>query len=305
MVLITNVLDADNRNMARKILVTGANGQLGRCIRDLSNLAESAAYEICFTDVEELDICEKDSVAAFVEQHHIEVIINAAAYTAVDKAEDERDMAFRLNRDAVRNLAEVARDHGAYLIHVSTDYVFSGEHCHPYKVDDEIAPKSVYGASKFAGEEAMRESGCNGSIIRTAWLYSEYGRNFVKTMLQKGRECDVLRVVTDQVGGPTYAGDLARAIFKVLSANLEKRGVQTYHYANEGVISWFDFTQAIVEIAGLDCKVMPIFSSEFAAKAQRPAYSVFDLTKIKSDTGIDIPYWKHSLKLIINKLNKE
>lgn len=305
MALIMNALDVDNNKMKGKILVTGANGQLGRCIRDLSVTPVGEGYDFFFTDVEELDICDKSAVEKYVAENGINIIVNAAAYTAVDKAEDERDAAFRINRDAVRNLAEVAQNHGAYLVHVSTDYVFSGEHCHPYKVDDEIAPKSVYGESKFAGEEAMRNSGCNGSIIRTAWLYSEYGRNFVKTMLQKGAECDSVRVVTDQVGGPTYAGDLAGAIFKVLEVNVTKESVRTYHYANEGVISWYDFTQAIMEIAGLSCKVNPIFSSEFAAKAQRPAYSVFDLHKIKREMDIEIPYWKHSLKLIINKLNKE
>ena len=290
--------------MEKRVLVTGANGQLGSCIRDLATTDIADDYEFFFTDVAELDICNQNQVANFVSEHQIEIIVNAAAYTAVDKAEDEQDAAYRLNRDAVRNLAEAAKDNEAYLIHISTDYVFSGEHCHPYKVDDEVAPKSIYGASKFAGEEAMRQSGCNGSIIRTAWLYSEYGRNFVKTMLQKGKECDCVRVVTDQVGGPTYAGDLARAIFNVLAVNLDKQGVRTYHYANEGVISWYDFTQAIMEIASLECEVLPIFSSEFAAKAQRPAYSVFDLTKIKSEIKIRIPYWKESLELIINKLSK-
>lgn len=285
-----------------RILVTGANGQLGRCLQDLSKTEQGNGYEFFFTDIEELDICDRALVRSYVQGHNIGVLINAAAYTAVDQAEEEAIAAYRLNRDAVENLAIVCAESGSYLIQISTDYVFSGERCHPYQVDDEIAPQSIYGKSKAAGEQIMRESGCNGSIIRTSWLYSEYGRNFVKTMLALGQDRKEINVVSDQVGCPTYAGDLAKAIMAVVRGNCKKTGIQTYHYANEGTISWYDFSKNIMEIAGLNCEVKSIFTAEYPSKAPRPSYSVFDLSRIKQDFGLKIPYWRESLKLIINKL---
>lgn len=286
----------------KNILVTGANGQLGRCIQDLSKTLDCNDYQFHFTDIGELDICQKEDIDNFVSKFGIDIIINAAAYTAVDKAEDDQEAAYRLNRDAVGNIAEVCANRGIYFIHISTDYVFSGEHCHPYREDDAIAPKSIYGKSKAAGEEKIRESGCNATIIRTSWLYSEYGSNFVKTMLRLGKERDSLSVVCDQVGGPTYAGDLAKAIFAAIEGNDTRKGVHLYHFANEGSISWFDFTKAIMRIAGMGCPVASIFTSEYPTKAPRPSYSVFDLRKIKAELGIKTPYWEESLVLTINKL---
>lgn len=283
------------------ILITGANGQLGNCLRDLAAEYQER-YRFFYTDVEELDITDAAAIDRYVADNQIQIIINAAAYTAVDKAEDDVDMAYKLNRDAVRNLAEVAKAHNCLLVHISTDYVFSGESCHPYKEDDTPAPKSVYGASKLAGEQAVAEVGCRAIIIRTSWLYSEYGHNFVKTMLRLGDERKEVSVVCDQIGDPTYAGDLAQAILLCLTANLEKTGMQVYHFANEGVISWYDFAKAIMEISGKSCAVFPIFTGEYPAKAPRPAYSVFNLRKTKTELGISIPYWRDSLALIINKL---
>ena len=285
----------------KNILITGANGQLGNCLRDLADDYQGK-YTFFHTDVEELDITDAAAIDRYVVDNQIQVIVNAAAYTAVDKAEDDVDMAYKLNRDAVRNLAEVAKAHDCLLVHISTDYVFSGECCHPYKEDDTPAPKSVYGASKLAGEQAVAEVGCRAIIIRTSWLYSEYGHNFVKTMLRLGDERKEVSVVCDQIGGPTYAGDLAQAILLCLTANLEKTGMQVYHFANEGVISWYDFAKAIMEISGKSCAVFPIFTGEYPAKAPRPAYSVFNLRKTKTELGISIPYWRDSLALIINKL---
>lgn len=283
------------------ILITGANGQLGNCLRDLAAEYQER-YRFFYTDVEELDITDAAAIDRYVADNQIQIIVNAAAYTAVDKAEDDVDMAYKLNRDAVRNLAEVSKAHDCLLVHISTDYVFSGECCHPYKEDDTPAPKSVYGASKLAGEQAVAEVGCRAIIIRTSWLYSEYGHNFVKTMLRLGDERKEVLVVCDQIGGPTYAGDLAQAILLCLTANLEKTGMQVYHFANEGVISWYDFAKAIMEISGKPCAVFPIFTGEYPAKAPRPAYSVFNLRKTKTELGISIPYWRDSLALIINKL---
>ena len=286
----------------QNILITGANGQLGNCLRDLAAEYQER-YLFFYTDVEELDITDAAAIDRYVTDNQIHVIINAAAYTAVDKAEDDVDMAYKLNRDAVRNLAEVARTHDCLLVHISTDYVFSGEACHPYKEDDTPSPKSVYGASKLAGEQAIAEVGCRAIIIRTSWLYSEYGRNFVKTMLQLGRERDEVSVVSDQIGGPTYAGDLAKAVMQCVASDAEHEGAHFYHFANEGVISWYDFAKAIMEISGNQCAVHPIFTGEYPAKAPRPAYSVFNLRKIKTELDITIPYWRESLILIINKLS--
>ncbi len=276
---------------------------MGRCLQDLS--AGRPEWAFFFTDVDTLDICQPDQTEAFVRTHAIDVIINAAAYTAVDRAEDDIEMAYAINREAVANLANIARQHNAYLVHISTDYVFSGESCHPYSIEEPMAPISVYGKSKAAGEEAIRQSECSATIIRTSWLYSEYGHNFVKTMLKLGQERESVSVVCDQIGGPTYAGDLAAVILKAVEVNRGKNGVQLYHFANEGSISWFDFTHAIMEMAGLTCRVESIFTSEYPAKAPRPAYSVFNLRKIKTEFGWNIPYWRNSLRLVINKLHSK
>lgn len=285
----------------QNILITGANGQLGNCLRDLA-ADHQDLYNFYYTDVEELDITDAAAIENYVTDNQIDIIVNAAAYTAVDKAEDEADLAHLINCTAVGNLANVAKKYGLTLVHISTDYVFSGNAYIPYKEDDSTGPLSVYGRTKLAGERAIVESGCRAIIIRTSWLYSEYGHNFVKTMLRLGAEREIVRVVSDQIGGPTYAGDLAAVIFQLLACENVESQVQIYHFANEGVCSWFDFAKAIMELAGLGCQVEAISTSEYPAKAHRPPFSVFNLSKIKSVTKMRIPYWKDSLKLVINKL---
>ncbi len=287
----------------KNILITGANGQLGNCLRDLAADYQNL-YHYYYTDVDTLDITDASAIEAFVTENSIDIIINAAAYTAVDKAEDDQENAYRINCTAVKNLAEVAKKHGLFLVHISTDYVFSGELATPHVETDATAPKSVYGSTKLAGERAIEESGCLAVIIRTSWLYSEYGNNFVKTMLRLGAERDVVRVVSDQVGGPTYAGDLARAVMGILEHKPES-GVDYYHFANEGVCSWFDFAKAIMELGGLGCRVEAIPTSDYPAKARRPAFSLFNLRKIKGTLGVGIPYWRDSLVLTINKLQQK
>lgn len=287
----------------RNILITGANGQLGNCLRDLAADFQDK-YNFYYTDVAELDITDAEAIEKFVVDNGIDIIINAAAYTAVDKAEDDEENAYRLNCTAVGNLASAAKKHGLTLVHISTDYVFSGKLATPYVETDMPAPKSVYGSTKLAGERAIVESGCRAVIIRTSWLYSEYGNNFVKTMLRLGAERESLRVVCDQIGGPTYAGDLARAIFCLIENGVAHCGTEFYHFANEGVCSWFDFSKAIMEMAGLACRVEAIPSSEYPAKARRPSFSVFNLGKIKAVTNMGIPYWRDSLSLVINKLQE-
>ena len=286
------------------ILVTGANGQLGKCIQDFSKRLPEGECRFFFTDIDTLDICDAGQIERRIVRDEIDVIVNAAAYTAVDKAEDNIVEAYRINRDAVDNLAKCAKRRGVYLVHISTDYVFSGEECRPHREEDPIAPRSVYGKSKAEGEQAIRDSGCHATIIRTSWLYSEYGHNFVKTMLKLGKERERVTVVYDQIGGPTYAGDLASAIWSVIEKNGKSSGMNVYHFANKGSISWFDFAQAIMEIGGCNCRVDAILSENYPAKAPRPACSVFDLSKIESETGIDMPYWRDSLKLTISKLEK-
>lgn len=251
-----------------------------------------------------MDICDAGQIERFVEAHPVDIIINAAAYTAVDKAEDDQEAAYRINCDAVRNLAEVAQRHHLFLVHISTDYVFDGHTNSPYKEEDTPRPCSVYGSSKLAGEETMRESGCRGVIIRTSWLYSEYGHNFVKTMLQLGKERESLSVVYDQLGAPTYAGDLAHAILSLCEQADTIKGVETLHFSNEGSISWFEFAKTALEMAGISCTVRPILTSEYPTKAERPPFSLFNLGKIKNKYGVKVPYWRDSLRLIVNKLSK-
>jgi len=288
----------------QNILITGANGQLGNCLRDLAADYQNV-YHCYYTDVDTLDITDAGAIEAYVTENCIDIIINAAAYTAVDKAEDDKENAYRINCTAVGNLADVAKKHGLTLVHISTDYVFSGEMATPYVETDTTAPKSVYGSTKLAGEQAIVESGCKAILIRTSWLYSEYGNNFVKTMLRLGREREEIGVVCDQIGGPTYAGDLARVIFQLLQSARPESGTEFYHFANEGVCSWFDLAKGVMEMAGLGCRVKAIQTSEYPAKARRPASSVFNLGKIKAATGMDIPYWRDSLLLTINKLQEK
>ncbi len=283
------------------ILITGANGQLGNEMRDLS--AGHSQHSYFFTDVQELDICDEQGVRAYVKNHHIDLIVNCAAYTAVDKAEDNSDLCDKLNHLAPAYLADAAEACGASLIHISTDYVFDGTAHIPYTEDVEPCPNSVYGSTKLAGEQEVMRRCSRTMIIRTAWLYSEYGNNFVKTMLRLGRERETLGVVFDQIGTPTYAGDLAKAIYAAIEQGLVP-GI--YHFSNEGVCSWYDFTVAIHRLAGITtCKVSPLHTDEYPAKAPRPHYSVLDKTKIKQTFGIDIPHWETSLENCLQKLNIE
>ena len=256
-----------------------------------------------YTDVEELDITNFKAICAFIETHDIDTIINCAAYTAVDQAEDDEEKAMKLNRDAVANLANAAVKLDCLLVHISTDYVFDGTSDHPYTEKDTTNPQSVYGRTKLEGEQAIKKSGCLYIIIRTAWLYSGYGNNFVKTMIRLGKERDGLGVVFDQIGTPTYANDLARAIYTIINKGIV-RGI--YHFSNEGVCSWYDFTVAIHRLAGItSCKVRPLHTAEYPAKANRPAYSVLDKTKIKTTFGIEIPHWEESLERCIGKMKND
>ena len=287
------------------ILITGANGQLGHEMRNV--LSGDLRYNAIFTDVAgddivSLDITDEVAVEHLVADQRIAYIVNCAAYTAVDAAEDNEPLAARLNGDAVGILARVAKRHGARMIHVSTDYVFDGMGCIPYTEDMPTNPQSAYGRTKLDGERHLLDTlGDDAVILRTAWLYSPYGKNFVKTMLMLGKDKPALKVVFDQVGSPTCARDLARAIVTVISADEWHGGI--YHFSNEGVISWYDFTKAIHRLAGITtCDVQPCHSDEFPAKAHRPAYSVLDKTKYKATFGVTVPYWLDSLKGTIDQL---
>ncbi|MEZ3558486.1 MAG: dTDP-4-dehydrorhamnose reductase [Duncaniella sp.] len=285
------------------ILVTGANGQLGTALR---NSSANSVDKYIFTDVTELDITDAEAVKKAVMDNGIDVIVNCAAYTNVDKAEDDAQFAELLNATAVRNLAEAVKLNDGTLIHVSTDYVFGKE---PYNVpcreDQTGTPTGVYGLTKLHGEQEIKKSGVKALIFRTAWLYSEYGRNFVKTMLNLTSTKPELKVVFDQTGTPTYAQDLADAIFHIIENRMINGNEGIYHYSNEGVCSWFDFTKIIAELAGnTQCDIQPCHSSEFPSKVVRPSYSVLDKTKFKETFGIKVPYWTDSLKKCIKNLKE-
>ena len=285
-----------------KIVVTGANGQLGRSIRRLS--VEHRELDFIFTDIDLLDIGNRDAVLAFAETHPVDFIVNCAAYTAVDKAEEEEEQCRRINTDAVAYLGEAAQHIGARILHVSTDYVFGGDSYMPYQESDPVSPTSVYGRTKLAGEKALSAVCPDAIIVRTAWLYSEYGHNFMKTMLRLGAERPEIRVVNDQIGSPTYAGDLAEAILSLLEK--ERQGEQNsgiYHYTNEGVCSWYDFAHSIIRIAGLPAKVIPIPTREYPTAAKRPAYSVLSKEKIKREYHWVIPHWEDSLRKCLANMN--
>lgn len=280
------------------ILVTGANGQLGN---EMQRVAKTSSNHYIFTDVAQLDITDREAVLRAVKDNSIQVIVNCAAYTNVDKAEDDRETADLINNKAVENLAIAARENDATLIHISTDYVFKGDRCTPCREDWETDPLGVYGITKLAGEKSIERTGCRHIIIRTAWLYSPFGKNFVKTMQKLTAEKDSLKVVFDQVGTPTYAGDLADAIARIIeTGQLGKQGI--YHFSNEGVCSWYDFAREICELSGNTCNIRPCHSDEFPSKVKRPHFSVLDKTKIKDTFGIEVPYWKDSLKKCIREL---
>ena len=282
----------------KNILVTGANGQLGNEMRLLAEVNKEYTY--FFTDVAELDICDEQAVMNFVTAHQIDIIVNCAAYTAVDKAEDNQELCDKLNHVAPGYLAKAIQTRGGYLVQVSTAYVFDGTAHVPYTEEQPTCPDSVYGTTKLAGEQEAMKYCANTMIIRTAWLYSTFGNNFVKTMLRLGREKDSLGVIFDQIGTPTYARDLAVAIFAAIHKGIIP-GI--YHFSNEGVCSWYDFTQMIHHLADIKtCKLRPLHTEEYPTKAKRPHYSVLDKTKIKDIYGIEIPYWVDSLKECIDKL---
>ena len=278
------------------ILVTGANGQLGRHMR---LLAPGSAHTWLFTDVEELDITSREAVTVFVKANGINIIVNCAAYTNVDKAESDEATAMRINGDAVGYMAEALNDAGGTLIHFSTDYVFGGTMYNtPCSEDMEANPTGAYGRTKLAGEKAAER--CHHLIFRTSWLYSEYGKNFLLTMLRLTAEKEQLSVVFDQMGTPTYAGDLARAVFRIIESGEYLKHEGIYNYANEGVCSWYDFTKEIARQAGqTTCKIMPCHSNEYPSPVKRPSYSVLDKTKFKETFQQEIPYWTEALSRCI------
>ena len=274
------------------VLVTGSNGQLGSEIRELS---PEYNYNFFFTDRNTLDISDKKAVEEFLSRNDINIIINCAAYTAVDTAESDEANADKINHLAVKNLAELAKERNIQLIHISTDYVFDGKNYKPYTEDDITNPNGVYGKSKLDGEKAMQAiNPKNSIIIRTSWVYSSFGANFVKTMLRLGKEKESLGVIYDQVGTPTYARDLAKAILDILP-NIKNEKVAIYNYSNEGVLSWYDFAKEIMRMAKLECVINPIETIDYPTPAQRPHYSLLNKSKIKKEFGIIIPYWKDSL----------
>ena len=288
------------------VLVTGSNGQLGT---ELRRLAIDSPHHFIFTDINRfpgvetvyLDISDRAAVEIIAESEKVDLIVNCAAYTDVEKAESEIDMAMLLNHTAVENLAGVAAGRDAAMIHISTDYVFSGDGNLPIREDALPAPKGVYGSTKLAGEKAIQKSGCRSLILRTSWLYSPYGKNFVKTMRGLMRLRDELSVVYDQLGSPTYAADLAAALMHIIHGpRLEGRTV--FHYSNEGAVSWYDFAQAIRELSGFDCKVLPCRTEDYPSKAKRPHYSVLDKSAIRKAYGLDIPYWRDSLARCIDRM---
>lgn len=283
------------------ILVTGANGQLGNEMRRIA-ASGTTPHRYIFTDVAELDITDPAAIEAMMCAEQVSAIVNCAAYTNVDKAEDDEAVADLINNKAVANLAAAAKAHDALLVHVSTDYVFGGDGNLPRREDDAVNPLGVYGVTKLAGEQSIAAAGCRSVILRTAWLYSVHGKNFVKTMLSLMETRPELKVVFDQVGTPTYAGDLADAIALILCDPQVDEKLGIYHFSNEGVCSWFDFSTAIAELSGSACAVKPCHSDEFPSKVTRPAFSVLDKTKIKAAFGLNIPHWRSSLIACLNAL---
>jgi dTDP-4-dehydrorhamnose reductase len=283
------------------ILVTGSNGQLGNELRKLQSA--SPDYNFVFTDIAELDITNPVAIEALMKTENIAVIINCAAYTAVDKAETDSATAYRINADAPGYLAAAAFKFNALLVHVSTDYVFSGEGFRPYTENQPCDPRSIYGTSKLKGEMAVINSGCRHIIIRTSWLYSAFGNNFIKTVRKYGRERGHLNMIYDQIGTPTHAADLAQTIMAIIpQCNDPKRNL--YHYSNEGVCSWYDFAIEILDQSGIPCTVSPINTEEYPLPATRPFYSVLNKTKIKKDFNITIPHWKESLTRCLKELEQ-
>lgn len=284
-----------------KVLVTGANGQLGS---ELQELSKKSLYKFFFTDRKTLDITNAKEIKQFIDTNKINIIVNCAAYTAVDNAEKNEADADAINHLAVKNLAEIAKENSIKLVHVSTDYVFNGENFRPYIESDPTDPQGVYGKTKLDGEKELQDvNPKNSIIIRTSWVYSSYGANFVKTMLRLGKEKEQLGVIFDQVGTPTYARDLASAILDIIP-QLNSDDVEIYNYSNEGVLSWYDFAKEIMRMAKLDCQVNPIETKEYPTPAKRPHYSLLNKSKIKQTFDIKIPYWKDSLDECLKKMGE-
>jgi len=292
-----------SKHNAMKILVTGSNGQLGNEIGMLRSAYPS--YEFLLTDLAELDITHEQAIDELFSQYKPAVVINCAAYTAVDKAEQEEKIAFLINSSAVGNLARAASKHHALLVHISTDYVFDGKNHRPYVENDPTNPVSMYAKSKHAGEQQIHSFANNALIIRTSWLYSEFGLNFVKTIMKYGKERGKLNVVFDQVGTPTYAHDLAKVILDIVEKKTISAGVEIFHFSNEGVTSWYDFAKAIVEFSGIDCRINPIETKDYPLPAARPYYSVFNKSKIKERFQIEIPFWRDSLRKCMERMTSE
>lgn len=282
------------------VLVTGKNGQLGQSLAKIAQ--DYPQYELTFVGRDALDLSSSKSIDDYFDGKVFDAIVNCGAYTAVDKAESEFELANQINHLAVAQLANIAKAQNAVLIHISTDYVFDGQNHKPYVEADATAPQSVYGLTKLHGELALQAINPQGCIIRTSWVYSEFGNNFVKTMLRLGKERDALTVIFDQVGSPTYAGDLAKAILDLLSA--KHSTLQIYHYSNEGVCSWYDFAKTIFELSDITCQITPIETKDYPTPAKRPHYSLMNKAKIKHDFGLEIPYWKDSLKTCLQILEK-
>jgi dTDP-4-dehydrorhamnose reductase len=290
----------------KSILVTGAHGQLGRSVELISS--QYPHYQFSFVSRDELDLSDAENMTDYFQHNHFDFIINCAAYTAVDQAEQEPELANNINHMAVQKLAEIAKAQDSALIHISTDYVFDGENCTPYTEIEQTNPQGVYGNSKLAGEQAVIHIAPKGCIIRTSWVYSEFGNNFVKTMLRLGCEREKLSVVFDQVGSPTRAKDLAFAIMRIIELNTTQCEqlveVPIYHFSGEGVCSWYDFAKTIFELANISCDVSPIETKDYPTPATRPHYSVLNKAKIKDEYELSIPYWKDSLKQCIATLQE-
>lgn len=288
----------DPKNNNPKILITGANGQLGRCLQDVAE--HYPDYDFHFKSSQDLDITKNEQVNNLFAREKFDYCINCAAYTAVDKAESDKENAYLVNAEAVKYLTEACKANNAILIHISTDFVFDGTKGMPYIENDLPNPLNVYGASKLKGEQYVQQTLKKYFIIRTSWVYSEYGHNFVKTMLRLGAERDEISVVNDQMGSPTYAGDLAEAILKIIDQKASDYGI--YHYSNEGEISWYDFSKAIFEINGMNVTIKPVPSESYPTPAIRPSFSVMHKTKIKGAFKLSIGYWKNSLQTCLRKL---
>ncbi len=287
----------------KNLLITGSNGQLGSEIKVLST--QYPDFNFIFTDINELNITDYQLLDKFFEENKIDFVVNCAAYTAVDKAEQDEVMARFINTNAVKYISQITKKHNVFLIHISTDYVYNGKHYKPYTEEDPINPESTYGKTKADGEKELLQHAGNAIIIRTSWLYSSFGNNFIKTILKYGRERGKLNVVYDQIGTPTYAFDLAKTILDIIPKLTIKDTVEIYNYSNEGVTSWYDFAKEIIELSGIDCTINAIETKDYPLPAARPQYSVFNKSKIKHEFNINIPFWKDSLKHCLKLINEQ